>query len=593
MSTPGERASERETREVRPIAATPARTQMFRRARVRSRRAVERLQRRASAALGIDAAHRAGTVVTMLENNQRRAPGYWIQLLLAVGIATLGLVLGSTAVVIGAMLVSPLMGPIVELGMGLAVGSSSLVVRAMFRTLLSVILAIALAALLTRALPFHTVTAEIAARTAPTVLDLLIAIFCALTAAYTTVRPGADTTAAAAGTAIGIALVPPLCTTGFGLGTGALDVARGAALLFTANVSAIVVFAVVSFLVLGFNQVNAEQLEEAYAASDVYRVDRLSTRVVLLVRSAFASRYGLGVRVVLPLLLLAAVFLPLRQALVEVTWEIHAREAVRDIVKSDADGTVQSAIDVEHHGISVRLVLVDSARGVGALQRRIASHIAERTGVVPDVHIVAVPNARMLAADVQGAAGPARTGVSDGTLVVPETRSYVASRLDALWPSAAGPLIGWELRLLQDTGATVTVRHLGPPLGALATSILERDLLQGTATPTRIVDVALPPNALTDSAGGVRAWADSAVALIGTVHGTPGVLACVTMPAERTARARRAAEAVRARLLAADSAAGDGGSSRVRITPVRGARWSIAVTVHGCAPPPGGRAATR
>lgn len=80
--------------------------------------------------------------------------------------------------------------------------------------------------------------------------------------------PGSDTTAAAAGTAIGIALVPPLGTVGFGLGTGALDVAGGAALLFTANLSAILVLAVLSFLLLGFNQVNAAVVERDFLAGD-------------------------------------------------------------------------------------------------------------------------------------------------------------------------------------------------------------------------------------------------------------------------------------------------------------------------------------
>jgi uncharacterized membrane protein len=60
---------------------------------------------------------------------------------------------------------------------------------------------------MTVALPFHEVTSEIAARTSPTLLDLLLAVFCALMATYTTIRQTADTTAAAAGTAIGIALV--------------------------------------------------------------------------------------------------------------------------------------------------------------------------------------------------------------------------------------------------------------------------------------------------------------------------------------------------------------------------------------------------
>ena len=78
------------------------------------------LQDRIAAAFGIQPADREAIVRAMLERSGRESAGYWLQLLLAMGIASLGLVLGSTAVVIGAMLISPLMGPIIELGMGLA-----------------------------------------------------------------------------------------------------------------------------------------------------------------------------------------------------------------------------------------------------------------------------------------------------------------------------------------------------------------------------------------------------------------------------------------------------------------------------------------
>ena len=86
-------------------------------------------------------------------------------------------------------------------------------------------------------------TRALTTRTSPTALDLLVAVFCAIAAAYAQVRSGSDTTATAAGTAIGIALVPPLCVVGYGLGTRSREIASGAALLFTANLCAILLFA--------------------------------------------------------------------------------------------------------------------------------------------------------------------------------------------------------------------------------------------------------------------------------------------------------------------------------------------------------------
>jgi uncharacterized hydrophobic protein (TIGR00271 family) len=246
-------------------------------------------QDRIAAAFGILPADREITVKAMLERSQKESAGYWLQLLLAMGIASLGLVLGSTAVVIGAMLISPLMSPIVELGMGLAIGSPLLVLRSFTRVGFSILAVVASAALLTVMLPFHEVTAEIAARTSPTVLDLLIAIFCAIAAAYTTVRPGSDTTSTAAGTAIGIALVPPLCVLGYGVGTRTASIASGAALLFTANLCAILLFAVLCFLILGYSAVGAAELERTELASPQQGPIR---RLARALQFLFGSRYG-------------------------------------------------------------------------------------------------------------------------------------------------------------------------------------------------------------------------------------------------------------------------------------------------------------
>src|SRR5689334_16454854 len=78
------------------------------------------------------------TVHAMLRRHRTEAPSYWAQLVLSAGIATLGLVLDSGAVIIGAMLVAPLMGPIVELAMGFAVGSALLAIRSAMRIAASV-----------------------------------------------------------------------------------------------------------------------------------------------------------------------------------------------------------------------------------------------------------------------------------------------------------------------------------------------------------------------------------------------------------------------------------------------------------------------
>jgi uncharacterized membrane protein len=107
--------------------------------------------------------------------------------------------------------------------------------RAAIRTIASVGLVVLVATAITWLLPFHEITSELEARTVPSLLDLVVAAACALTAAYTTLRTDADIATTAAGTSVGISLVPPLCACGYGIALQDPAVSRGAALLFTAN----------------------------------------------------------------------------------------------------------------------------------------------------------------------------------------------------------------------------------------------------------------------------------------------------------------------------------------------------------------------
>jgi uncharacterized hydrophobic protein (TIGR00271 family) len=531
------------------------------------------LQHAVASALGIDEERRTETVVTMLENNRRRAPGYWIQLFLATGIATLGLVLGSTAVVIGGMLVSPLMGPILELGMGFAVGSSFLVIRASLRVALSVIAVVAGAALFTLALPFHEITSEIASRTAPTALDLFVAMFCALTAAYTTVRPASDTTSAAAGTAIGIALVPPLCTSGFGLGVGSVTIAGGASLLFTANISAILVLAVLSFLVLGYNQVNAHRVEADVLGSEDTRADRLAEGAHLWLRRVFGSRYGLAMRVLIPLVFLTAVYVPLRRALDEVTWEVRAREAIRKILASEAPRAIQTTLNVERHGITLRLLVVGAPDRSGALERILGTRVEAATGVKPTIFVTAMPDAKTMALAAQSRATAAETEPER----VSALRQRVSELLTAIWPSAqVGTLVGWDFVLPAAGKPTVVVRHLGDSLGLAGEALLARELSRGVGVALQVTDAALSPIALVAAAGREQQWYDGARTTLDWVSRTTGTMACVTGPVA----AGRRSNAVHRSLLQAIQASPTATSGRVSMRD--STRWTVRASVGEC-----------
>ena len=148
------------------------------------------------------------------------------------GIAVLGLLLSSPAVVIGAMLLSPLMDPIMGLGFALAIGDYNWLRQSAKSLAWGTIMAIGLTALVVFLSPIQTITPEIAARTQPNLFDLFVALFSALAGAYAMIR-GRDGTIV--GVAIATALMPPLATVGFGLATWNWTVFSGALLLYVTN----------------------------------------------------------------------------------------------------------------------------------------------------------------------------------------------------------------------------------------------------------------------------------------------------------------------------------------------------------------------
>ena len=200
---------------------------------------------------------------------------YWLQLLFAAGIATLGLVLNSPAVIIGAMLISPLMGPILSGGLALATGDVILGIRAIFNLALSCAVAIGFAVLLVGLLPFKEMTAEIAARTQPTTLDLVVALFSGAIGSIATSKQVKGVVTSIPGVAIAVALMPPLSVVGYGIGfavsvSGAegMRVARGGGLLFLTNLVAITFTAMIVFLALHIDTPSVKDRIEQWRAED-------------------------------------------------------------------------------------------------------------------------------------------------------------------------------------------------------------------------------------------------------------------------------------------------------------------------------------
>ncbi|MEZ5995813.1 MAG: DUF389 domain-containing protein [Hyphomonadaceae bacterium] len=155
---------------------------------------------------------------------------------LSAGIATLGLLQSSAAVVIGAMLISPLMGPIAALGFGFASLDGRRIQKAAQVVGAGALIGVGVGIALTGLSPIRNATPEIIARTAPTLLDLAVAILSGLAGGYATVHSKGET---AIGVAIATALMPPLATLGYSIAVLRFDFALGALLLFLTNLAAI------------------------------------------------------------------------------------------------------------------------------------------------------------------------------------------------------------------------------------------------------------------------------------------------------------------------------------------------------------------
>ena len=184
---------------------------------------------------------------------------YLLMIVFSCLVALLGLLVNSVAVVIGAMLISPLMGPIFTAALSFSMGDLRLARKALKIIVVSILLSVLVAAFFTLISPLKTPTQEILSRTRPNIYDLLIAAFAGAAGAYalcTRVSYLFVTT----GVAVATAVIPPLSVVGYGIGTGQAAIALGGFLLFFTNLVAIVISSDIVFHIFRFR---ASMVEEA------------------------------------------------------------------------------------------------------------------------------------------------------------------------------------------------------------------------------------------------------------------------------------------------------------------------------------------
>ncbi len=417
---------------------------------------------------------------------------YWLETLFSIGIATLGLIINSPTVVIGAMLISPLMGPIIASGLALALGDFYLGIKALVTLVCSVLVSIATAALLTWLLPFQTPTPEILARVQPTLLDLGVAILSGAAGAVVVCRGGAGGgVTALPGVAVAVALMPPLGVVGFGVGVGwDAEIVRGGGLLFLTNLVAIIF---TSFIVFFTVRMDAPQVRQQINQW-LYERERGEPLYNLVERTPLRALLGkvgtLPRRLLILLIFLVSVAFPLGRTLLQLTE--NAR--VRRIVQSESDGViprdavVRQDLEVSREQIRLRLVAV-MPEGFPAAQREaLERRITDLTGRPAKVVVYDVPTSGEVAAlsdrfSREAAHEPLLAGVDElRAQLLARTRAAVESA----WPAAAAPLAAYSVAVSPENAAlTVRLAYLAGAdrglgeIGAEAVRTALRDRLGG------------------------------------------------------------------------------------------------------------------
>ncbi|NJS13712.1 MAG: DUF389 domain-containing protein [Sphingopyxis sp.] len=360
--------------------------------------------------------------------------GYMLMCGLSAGIATLGLLQGSPAVVIGAMLVSPLMSPIVALGFGFASIDGKRIRQAAKVVMIGAAIGIITAILLTWLSPIRNATSEIIARTEPTLLDLLVALLSGVAGGYAIVKRMGGT---AIGVAIATALMPPLATVGYGLATLQMEFAGGALLLFLTNLAAI-----------------------AFAIATVARLSGAARPLHNVEKSPMYVLGGVAAFV--------ALAMPLGLTLLRVSHEASARVATRDILeeKLGLRSTSVAQLDVSwplRGDPKVEAVIIAPSFRTDA-QAVVQRALTERLGVTAEVNlqqVVAADYTSQTRAMVDAAMERTVAGIAKDVPPFSEIRTALGIPVQSIWTNRAERIVyvvpvaapGWTLTDYRDIEA--------------------------------------------------------------------------------------------------------------------------------------------
>lgn len=247
-------------------------------------------------ALGADAASQEEVNSNIQKGIMIRGTNLWV-LIFAIFIASLGLNTNSTAVIIGAMLISPLMGPIIGMGYSMGVYDFNLLKESLRNFMFMIVVSLITSAIFFTLPLISSTQSELLARTQPTTYDILIALFGGLAGMVAQTRKDRTGTVIP-GVAIATALMPPLCTVGYGLATLQFRFMLGALYLFTINsifiaLASFIVTRVMNFKMIGeLEPDKLKKLKRAMVAVIIIvTLPSVLIAISIIQRSAFEANY--------------------------------------------------------------------------------------------------------------------------------------------------------------------------------------------------------------------------------------------------------------------------------------------------------------
>ena len=364
--------------------------------------------------------HGRASTLASVARDARLTRGFLLQIVLSTAIAHIGLLLNSAPVVIGAMLISPLLAPIMGFGFAIATFDGRLMRRSLQTFGAGTLAAITVALLLTVLSPITEATPAILARVRPSLLDLMVAIFGGVAGAYALLRKFSATLV---GVAIATALIPPLATVGWGLATGNGNYAGGALLLYITNTAAI-----------------------GFMATVVARFNGFGTG--LSPRQTWLQSLGI-------LSTLAALAVPLAFSLSAIVREARTNAVLRaDLAKLAGETATVDRFAIDFDDAHPRVsAIVITPKFVPALEKNFARAVRKELG---DAARVGVIQLRSGSAEAEAARTEEAAAAQEQALAVRESRRLRAALALAYQADPAAIAIDLERRL-------AIVRVSGPP----------------------------------------------------------------------------------------------------------------------------------